>query len=126
MIRKPDHSVMATRWCLNSSRARRMKSLARLLSPKCSARRAGPDVETAAVIAAFGLATSFSSAVTKAARKAAQGFDTDRDTVPPDREDLTESVIFTIDPPDARDFDDAISISWDKKSREVDAWCAYR
>ena len=42
-----------------------------------------------------------------------------------DREDLTEKVIFTIDPPDARDFDDAISIDFDKDARE-DTWSAHR
>ncbi|MEE2908352.1 MAG: VacB/RNase II family 3'-5' exoribonuclease [Planctomycetota bacterium] len=77
-----------------------------------------PDVETAAVIASFGLSTTFSSTVTEAARQAASRFDACRDTIPKDREDLTESVIFTIDPPDARDFDDAISVTWDKDSRE--------
>ncbi|MDG2422655.1 MAG: VacB/RNase II family 3'-5' exoribonuclease [Phycisphaerales bacterium] len=77
-----------------------------------------PDVETAAVIASFGLRTTFSSDVMESARSAASSFDASRDEIPSDREDLTESVIFTIDPPDARDFDDAISVSWDKQSKE--------
>ena len=77
-----------------------------------------PDVETSATIASFGLATSFPDAVTDAARVAAQTFERHRESVPEDREDLTEEIIFTIDPPDARDFDDAISIKFDPDSRE--------
>lgn len=68
-----------------------------------------PDVETMAVIRAFGLSEAFSEEVLSQARNAAQSFDQDA-AVPPDREDLTDLFIATIDPPDARDFDDAISI----------------
>ncbi|MDG2094490.1 MAG: VacB/RNase II family 3'-5' exoribonuclease [Phycisphaerales bacterium] len=77
-----------------------------------------PDVETSATIASFGLATTFPEAVTNAAREAAQEFEAYRESVPDDREDLTQEIIFTIDPPDARDFDDAISITFDAASRE--------
>ena len=77
-----------------------------------------PDVETAAVMASYGLAMSFPDAVSDAAREAARGFEDWRENIPGDREDLTESVIFTIDPPDARDFDDAISITHDEQSGE--------
>lgn len=77
-----------------------------------------PDVETSATIAAFGLATAFPEEVTDVARRAAKTFEDHRETIPSDREDLTEKVIFTIDPPDARDFDDAISIDFDKEARE--------
>lgn len=77
-----------------------------------------PDVETAATIASFGLATTFPEAATDAARDAAQKFEAHRDRIPEDREDLTEEIIFTIDPPDARDFDDAISIKFDARLKE--------
>ncbi|MAT81182.1 MAG: hypothetical protein CMJ29_06000 [Phycisphaerae bacterium] len=77
-----------------------------------------PDVETAAVVAAFGLRTTFPDEVVENARQAAADFDAHKNTIPADREDLTEEVIFTIDPPDARDFDDAISVTWDKAARE--------
>ena len=77
-----------------------------------------PDVETAAVIAAYGLRSEFPEDVVEDARSAASSFERWRDQVPADREDLTDEVIFTIDPPDARDFDDAISISWNEETQE--------
>ncbi len=67
-----------------------------------------PDVETVSVMRAYGLEEKFDKAVLDAARSAARSFDDE--AVPEDREDLTELFICTIDPPDARDFDDAISI----------------
>jgi ribonuclease R len=73
-----------------------------------------PDVETAAVITAHGLATAFPEAVLDEARAAALAFDGESSGPWPDREDLTETYVFTIDPPDARDFDDAISIDFDE------------
>ncbi len=67
-----------------------------------------PDVETEAVIRAYGLRDRFEPEVIESARAAAQAFD-DK-SIPDDREDLTGTFICTIDPPDARDYDDAISI----------------
>jgi len=67
-----------------------------------------PDVETVAVMRAFGLEEAFDEAVLEEARVAAQSFD--ESTLPEDREDLTDLFCVTIDPPDARDFDDAISL----------------
>ena len=70
-----------------------------------------PDVETEAVIVASGFSTEFSEAALNEARSASSSFrptDDDGDDVA--RESLLDSFIFTIDPPDARDFDDAISI----------------
>ena len=82
-----------------------------------------PDVETRAVIAAFGLREGFDPLLLEEAREAAVGFERDvvdesrcRDQ---DREDLRDRFIFTIDPPDARDFDDAISI---EHHAEEDEW----
>ncbi|MBC02646.1 MAG: hypothetical protein CMJ34_04995 [Phycisphaerae bacterium] len=73
-----------------------------------------PDVETRAVIAAFGLREGFDEALLDEARGAAAGFETDVEDESllrsEHREDLRDRFIFTIDPPDARDFDDAISI----------------
>ncbi|MEM8782245.1 MAG: ribonuclease R [Planctomycetota bacterium] len=66
-----------------------------------------PDVETMAVMHAFGLAERFDDAVLAEARDAAN---TITDDIPEDREDLTGVFIATIDPPTAKDFDDAISI----------------
>lgn len=67
-----------------------------------------PDVETRAVMRAYGLADKFPDEVVDAARTAAQSFDDQN--IPQDREDLRDTFIVTIDPPDAKDFDDAISI----------------
>ena len=68
-----------------------------------------PDVETLAVIRAFGLSEGFADAVLKQARAASRRFDAK--AVADDREDFTAMHVVTIDPPDARDFDDAISIT---------------
>lgn len=67
-----------------------------------------PHVETLAVMRAFGLDDSFDPEVVTAARQAAELFDENK--IDDDREDFTDIFTTTIDPPDARDFDDAISI----------------
>ncbi|MEX0777311.1 MAG: VacB/RNase II family 3'-5' exoribonuclease [Phycisphaeraceae bacterium] len=76
-----------------------------------------PDVETLAVMRAHGLREGFPSEVVENARAAVLGFDDA--AVPADREDLTGQFILTIDPPDAKDYDDAISIR--RLEREGDA-----
>ncbi|MFM9996105.1 MAG: ribonuclease R family protein [Phycisphaerales bacterium] len=92
-----------------------------------------PDVETQAVIAAFGLPGEFPEACVDQARAAAAVFDEEvaawtahraRDPNSPwkdrdglERRDLTGDFILTIDPPDAKDYDDAISIR-----RTRDGW----
>ncbi|MSR19309.1 MAG: VacB/RNase II family 3'-5' exoribonuclease [Phycisphaerales bacterium] len=87
-----------------------------------------PDVETAAVILTHGLRTEFPAAAIHEASSASRQFEADCDgdwSVRgarerfPNREDLTGSTVFTIDPPDARDFDDAISIS---HNTELNEW----
>lgn len=77
-----------------------------------------PDVETQAVIAAHGLREVFETAVLEEARTAAGAFEADEDAAAQGREDLRDRLVFTIDPPDARDFDDAISIHYDEKEDE--------
>lgn len=72
-----------------------------------------PDVETEAVIAAHGLRTQFSDEAMETARDAARQFEAESRGPWEDREDLTSTFIFTIDPPDAKDYDDAISIEHD-------------
>jgi ribonuclease R len=85
-----------------------------------------PDVETQAVIAAFGLPGEFPEGCVDQARDATQQFDREVKALAgagPDgdghktapgtdtaRLDLTGTFILTIDPPDAKDYDDAISI----------------
>ncbi len=77
-----------------------------------------PDVETRAVIESYGLREGFSDELLDEARTAASSFE--QDAAEPDgtREDLTGRLIFTIDPPDAKDFDDAISIEFDESTGE--------
>ncbi len=70
-----------------------------------------PDVETQAVIMAFGLHDSFNEASLEEAREATAGFEGASDD---ERVDLTNELVFTIDPPNARDFDDAINISYNE------------
>jgi len=74
-----------------------------------------PDVETEAVIAAYDLPGEFPEACVRQAREVSQAFEdeverAEREGEFEGREDLREAFIFTIDPPDARDFDDAISL----------------
>ncbi|MCY2928572.1 MAG: ribonuclease R [Planctomycetota bacterium] len=72
----------------------------------------GPTaVETLAVIRAYGLRETYPEEAQAAAREALEGFNPDK---APGREDLTGMTIVTIDPPDARDYDDAISITHHK------------
>lgn len=73
-----------------------------------------PDVETQAVIAAYNLPGEFSRACVDQARAAAAQFDEEVEAGLKNgfegREDLRDDYIITIDPPDAKDYDDAISI----------------
>lgn len=68
-----------------------------------------PDVETQAVIHTYSLPGPFPEACLEQAAEVAREF-ADTEKFIADREDLRERFIITIDPPDARDFDDAISI----------------
>ena len=81
-----------------------------------------PDVETAAVMAAFGLAGDFPEEVMQEARDAASKMNVKK--LPKDRADLRELFITTIDPPDAKDYDDAISLDKLDPDQEEDgaAW----
>lgn len=69
--------------------------------------RGESGVDTQMVIHEFGLPSDFPESVLADARLQADNF---RDDVIVDREDLTDLTIVTIDPKDARDFDDAISL----------------
>jgi ribonuclease R len=81
-----------------------------------------PDVETQAVIATYMIREQFPPEALDQAREAAVAFERATHAAAAtggwkdgaeDREDLTGRFIFTIDPPDAKDFDDAISIEQD-------------
>lgn len=76
-----------------------------------------PDVETQAVIAAYNLPGEFPEACIAQARQAAAKYEQEIGeylargaAALPGRLDLTNDYIITIDPPDAKDYDDAISI----------------
>jgi len=71
-------------------------------------RRGDPGIDTLTVIHSLGLPVDFSEAALAEARAQAAKFDEESLG---DREDLTGETIITIDPADARDFDDAISLS---------------
>ncbi|MES2793035.1 MAG: ribonuclease R [Planctomycetota bacterium] len=69
--------------------------------------RGQPGVDTLSIIHEFGLPDAFPEAVLEEARQQATQFD---ETNLAGRLDLTGETIITIDPVDARDFDDAISL----------------
>ncbi len=70
-------------------------------------RRGEPGVDTLSILREFGLPEAFPDDVIAAAREEAERFDESVEG----RLDLTETTIITIDPVDARDFDDAISLT---------------
>jgi ribonuclease R len=76
--------------------------------------RGKPGVDTLSVIRAFGLPDRFADDALDEARKAAAAFSEDDLE---GREDLTGAVTVTIDPADARDFDDAVSLTQDPRSK---------
>ncbi len=67
-----------------------------------------PELDTQLIIHQFGLPTEFPDEVIKAAQEQAARFD---ESIGPDRFDATGETTLTIDPADARDFDDAVSLS---------------
>lgn len=67
-----------------------------------------PGVDTLSIIHEFGLRDEFPEDVLNDARRQAQAFD---ESDVRGRMDLTQETIITIDPVDARDFDDAISLT---------------
>ena len=71
-------------------------------------KRGDPGVDTLAVIRQFDLPDEFPDAVLDDARRAA---DRQNDAATKGRRNLTGETIITIDPEDARDFDDAISLT---------------
>jgi ribonuclease R len=74
-----------------------------------------PAIDTVTIIRQYALPDAFAESVLDGAREQADAFNDD--AVPAERKDLTELQTITIDPFDARDFDDAISLQ-----REQDRW----
>ena len=77
-----------------------------------------PEVDTRSIIYQYNLPTDFPEAVMQDARRQAERFD---EKIPRDRQDRTQLTVLTIDPADARDFDDAISL----KKLENGHWLLY-
>jgi ribonuclease R len=69
--------------------------------------RGKPGVDTLSIIREFNLPDEFADDALEEAREQAEEFD---ESIGPGRTDLTEQTVLTIDPVDARDFDDAISL----------------
>jgi ribonuclease R len=69
--------------------------------------RGSPGVDTLSIIREYALPEDFAEDAMEAARVEADRFD---ESIPPSRVDLTAQTTITIDPIDARDFDDAISL----------------
>ncbi len=69
--------------------------------------RGDPGVDTLSIIREFNLPEEFPEDVLEDARKQAEAFD---ESIGGQRLDLTHETVITIDPVDARDFDDAISL----------------
>jgi ribonuclease R len=75
--------------------------------------RGKPGVDTLSIIRAYNLPDEFPEDARQEARDAAAAF---REDDLDGREDFTNDVVVTIDPADARDFDDAVSVSRDPES----------
>ena len=69
--------------------------------------RGEPGVDTLSVIHSYNLRDEFPQEVLDNAHEQAEKFD---ESIGDDREDFTDVTVLTIDPFDARDFDDAISL----------------
>ncbi len=65
------------------------------------------ETEINSIIAQYDLPCEFTEECRQQAREAAEGYNPDAAA---ERDDITQEVIITIDPPDAKDFDDAISL----------------
>lgn len=70
------------------------------------------ESEIASVIRQFHLPEEFDDVCVDQAHKAASGFNP---AVSAEREDIINKIIITIDPPDAKDFDDGISLEKDEQ-----------
>jgi len=73
-----------------------------------------PGVDLLAIVKAFGLPEEFPEEVLADARAQADKFD---ETELGGRTDFTNECVITIDPVDARDFDDAVSVTIDPKTK---------
>jgi ribonuclease R len=106
---RPDDKVVIEMLRFPSPEDRGEGVLTEILGP-----RGKPGVDTLSIIRAFGLPDAFPEDALAEARDAAANFD---ETDLEGREDLTAELTVTIDPADARDFDDAVSLVQDKRTK---------
>jgi ribonuclease R len=106
---RPDDKVVIEVIRFPSPEERGEGVIAEVLGP-----RGQPGVDTLSTIREFELPDKFPDDVLEEARERAAAF---REDDLRGREDLTADTIVTIDPADARDFDDAISLSQDLRTR---------
>jgi ribonuclease R len=74
------------------------------------------DTEIKSIIYQYHLPGEFDAGCIEQTRRAAASFNPEKRGT---RQDITDKVIITIDPPDAKDFDDAISIEKDSHGNRV-------
>jgi ribonuclease R len=106
---RPDDKVVIEMLRFPSPEDRGEAVITEILGP-----RGKPGVDTLSIIRAFGLPDMFPEDVLAEARDAAANFD-ENDLE--GRDDLTAELTVTIDPGDARDFDDAVSLVQDKRTK---------
>jgi ribonuclease R len=87
------------------------KYLARGVITELLGRAGQYETEIKSIIHQYHLPGEFAEDCLEQSRKAAKQFDAAHAV---DREDITDKVVITIDPPTAKDFDDAISLTKDK------------
>jgi ribonuclease R len=104
---KPDDKVVLEMLRFPTAEERGEGVLTEVLGP-----RGTPGVDTLSVIREFGLPDAFPAEVLEEAREQAGQFD---ESDLGGREDFTNDLVITIDPADARDFDDAVSLECDEK-----------
>ncbi|UCF00210.1 MAG: ribonuclease R [Planctomycetota bacterium] len=92
------------------------KHLARGVIVEVLGRAGAYESETQSIIRQYHLPGEFDDGCLEHARGAAAEFNPEQVN---GREDITEKVIITIDPPDAKDFDDAISLEKDADGNRV-------
>jgi ribonuclease R len=106
---KPQDKVVVEMLRFPSPDERGEGTIAEVLGP-----HGQPGVDTLSIIKAFGLPEEFPDAALEEARQAAAAFsENDLDG----RTDFTRDLVITIDPKDARDFDDAITVTIDPKTK---------
>ncbi len=106
---RPDDKVVIEMLRFPTAEERGEAVITEILGP-----RGKPGVDTLSIIRAFGLPDTFPEEALEEARQNAAAFD-EEDLE--DRLDLTGETIITIDPAEARDFDDAVSLILDPRSR---------